>query len=302
MSSARWTLALVAVLGLALAPVAGAGTTTPHGSEGTATPLAVDLSGHDDRTTTVSPAALRAEPAVDVGPGTLLVITIPDAGAFACSANFVWEAGDTRYLGAAGHCFLPPDAATTHGKGQRYDPTDVTVRACVRDCSFGGLTGQVLEGELVELGSVAYARQTEGGSDIGSDFGLVQLPPEVPVRTAMPAFGGPSGAARLQPGDLVCHYGNGVVFGEAWPTMGRTGLGLTSVTDVFTFAGAASPGDSGAAVQTCVAGADGLRGTAAVGVLTHLTSAGVAGTTLERARHLVARDAGFGVTVVLNGP
>ena len=70
------------------------------------------------RITTVVPLAL-VTPAMaqNIGPGSHLIIEIPGAGTFGCTANFVWASGGTRYLGAAGHCFLPEGTTATHGPG-----------------------------------------------------------------------------------------------------------------------------------------------------------------------------------------
>ena len=42
-----------------------------------------------------------------VGPGSYLLIDHTDGNSYICTANFVWASGGARYLGAAGHCFLP---------------------------------------------------------------------------------------------------------------------------------------------------------------------------------------------------
>lgn len=302
MSPRRWTLAVAVVLGLAAVPAAQATSITVEaGTDGTR--LAVDLTGADLDTTVISPAELAApEQAVDVGPGTHLVIEIPKEGTFGCTANFVWADGSTNYLGAAGHCFLPPTATATHGTDADYDASGVKVFACVRECTNGGVTGFLVTGELVELGSVDYARQeeTKGGKQVGFDFGVAEIPAGVGVRTEMPVFGGPETTGSLRAGDLVCHYGNGVGFGELYPTMGRTAVGLFEYEGAFFFEGLGSFGDSGSAVQTCVTDAeDGLRGDAAIGIFTHLTSIGLAGTTVAQAIDMAADDANLQLSPVL---
>lgn len=305
MSAFRWTVAVLAVLGLIAGPTADAGTLDVSIDSGDgSTRLAIDLSTHVDDTTVVTPAELSApEQAVDVGPGTNLVIHIPDEGTFGCTANFVWQSGSTDYLGSAGHCFLPLDKTATDGADADYDPSGVEVQACVSDCSFGGVTGQILSGTMVDLGNVVYARQTGETGDVGNDFGLVEIPAGVPIRTSMPVFGGPTSIdEELSVGEQVCHYGNGVVFGEVFPTMGRTGLGLFSDNDEFGdffFEGAGSFGDSGSAVQTCSLSADGLQGVGAVGIFTHLTPIGLAGTTVQKAMEMADSDANLTIVPVL---
>src|SRR5438093_1029480 len=108
------------------------------------------------RITTVVPLAL-VTPAMaqNIGPGSHLLIDIPGEGTFGCTANFVWASGVTRYLGAAGHCFIPSNAVATHGPGANYNASGVVVRVCVSNCSFGGETGFTVTGTLVQLDAVA---------------------------------------------------------------------------------------------------------------------------------------------------
>jgi hypothetical protein len=260
----------------------------------------LDLDGALDLTTRVSAASLP-EQASGIGPGSHLLIEM-DGGTYGCTASYVWESGGSLLLGTAGHCVLPDDATATHGPGADHDPAGTKVSVCVADCSFGGLTGFVITGDLVELGPVRYARQeSSGGDQIGFDFGVVEIPPSLHglVRTSMPVFGGPDQAGTLSSGDQVCHYGAGVAVGETWPTMGRTGLGLLADDEAWFAASAAAPGDSGSALQTCTPGADGIAGVAAIGTLTHLSSLGVAGTTNAQSAALARSDAGLSISLVL---
>lgn len=294
---------LLAALVIALAATGAAEAGTDPATDPAPTRLAVDLTGYDDQTTVVAPADLSApELAEGVGPGSHLLISFPDGSLAGCTANFVWESGGTRYLGAAGHCFLDAEETSTHGPDADADVSDVTVRACISECTNGGYSGFVIQGSTVELGAVAYARQSRDGTDVGYDFGVVAIPDSVPVRTHMPVFDGPTRAdGESIVGEAICHYGSGVAFGEVYPTMGRAGAGLFEFEGAFYFEGAASPGDSGSAVQTCVtSAADGLAGDGAVGALTHITNIGIAGTTVERAVEL-AEEAKLKLTLVLAG-
>src|SRR5256712_12645982 len=103
----------------------------------------LDVTGWVDATTTVPLALVTPAMAQNIGPGSHLLIEIPGAGTFGCTANFVWASGGTRYLGAAGHCFLPEGTTATHGPGTDYDASGVQVSVCVSNCSFGGETGFV---------------------------------------------------------------------------------------------------------------------------------------------------------------
>jgi hypothetical protein len=175
----------------------------------------------------------------------------------------------------------------------------------VSNCSFGGETGFVLTGNLVELGPVAYARQTDAGVDIGNDFGVVTIPSTLNslIRPSMPVFGGPTTVEQVTPGQPLCHYGNGVLVGETFVTMARVGVGGGSTSTSWMGDLAAAPGDSGSAVVTCgIVGTD-IRGQGAAGVLTHLavdvgTQQGfVFGTTVSRAIEM-ALEASLSLTLV----
>ncbi len=291
----------VAATGLGAVGTASAGGEEPvAGAEPIPCPDVTDAAAGGD---TVAPAAVAPETSSGIGPGSLLLVS-RGATTAACTANFVWDGADGDvYLGAAGHCFLPSAAAATENAGGSFDPGEVTVEVCV-DCTFGGavaLNG-LPGGRLVELGEVAYARQSADGTGVGNDFGLVRVPTAARdlLDPSMPEFGGPSEVGQVDGGEPVCHYGNAVVFGETFLTKGRVGAGLGSTDDSWTAGTASAPGDSGAAVQSCQPGLTGLQGVEAVGVLTHASTSGVAGTTLDRAAEL-ATEAGLGVSPRLVG-
>jgi hypothetical protein len=232
----------------------------------------IDLTSMIRRTTVVPLALVTPAMAQNIGPGSHLIIEIPGAGTFGCTANFVWDSGGTRYLGAAGHCFLPSGTTATHGPGADFDASGVRVSVCVSNCSFGGETGFVLSGDLVTLGAIAYARQTDAGVDIGNDFGVVTIPSNLAslIRPSMPVFGGPTTVEQVTLGQPLCHYGNGVLVGETFVTMARIGVGGGSTSTYWLGDLAAAPGDSGSAVVTCgISGTD-VKGRGAAGILTHL--------------------------------
>lgn len=254
----------------------------------------LDMTGilDDEDVETVEAASVAPETSNGIGPGSFLLISRGGTTA-GCTANFVWDSasGDV-YLGAAGHCFLPGSAAASRSAGGSYDTGDVTVRVCI-DCTFGGATGLngLQGGRLVELGEVAYARQSQDGAGVGNDFGLVRIPSSAQdlIDPSMPKFGGPSEIGAVDGGETVCHYGNAVVFGETFLTKGRTGAGFGHDGNSWTAGTTSAPGDSGAAVQVCEPTLTGFQGVEAAGVLTHLTTnGGVAGTTMSRAREMAA--------------
>lgn len=245
--------------------------------------------------------------ASNIGPGSHLIIEIPNEGTFGCTANFIWQDAATRYLGAAGHCFIPEGTTATHGPGADYDASGVVVSVCVSNCSFGGEMGFIVTGDLVTLGAVAYSRQTGADGDVGNDFGVVTIPAGLAslVRTSMPVFGGPTAVENVTLGRMLCHYGNGVVVGETWPTMGRVGIGGGSTPTYWMADLASAFGDSGSAVVTCGVNGVDLQGQGAAGVLTHLgvevgTQHGfVFGTTVSRAIEM-ATEAGLALALVLS--
>lgn len=266
----------------------------------------IDLTSMIMRTATVPLALVTPAMAQNIGPGSHLLIEIPGAGTFGCTANFVWASGPTRYLGAAGHCFIPEGTTATHGTGADYDTSGVQVSVCVTNCSFGGQAGFLVTGDLVKLGSVAYARQTAADGDIGNDFGVVTIPDSLAplVRPAMPVFGGPTIVENVTQAQPLCHYGNGVLVGETFLTMARVGIGGGSTPTYWMGDLAAAPGDSGSAVVTCGLNGTSLAGRGAAGILTHLgVEVGIQhgfvfGTTIARAVEM-ALEAGLSLTLVL---
>jgi hypothetical protein len=291
--------AATTALGLGATGAASAGT----GDTPDAEPIpCLDLTGILDDMAVVDAASVTPETSNGIGPGSFLVIS-RDGTTAGCTANFVWDSASGEvYLGAAGHCFLPGDAAASKSAGGSYDASDVTVRVCI-DCDFGGATGLsgLRGGRLVELGEVAYARQSEGGVGVGNDFGLVRVPSAVQdlLDPSMPMFGGPTEVDEVDGGETVCHYGNAVVFGETFLTKGRTGAGFGHDGNNWTAGTTSAPGDSGSAVQVCETTLSGPQGVEAAGVLTHLTTnGGVAGTTMARAREM-ATEAGLDISTRL---
>ena len=242
--------------------------------------------------------------ATGIGPGSHLFIS----GIGTCTANFVWTDGVKRYLGSAGHCFLPGGKTATHGPGADYNASGHVVRVCVSSCLFGGAAGSFVSGNLVTLGKVVYARQQTGGAEIGHDFGIVEIPPNLwhLIRTALPVYGGPVAGpdGRSTIGSMVCHYGNGIAVGEVMPTMSRAGFGVShnDAQGSWGVLAAAAPGDSGSAIVMCSLQNGVLRGGAPLGVLTHLAAGGgvVWGTTIAKAKAM-ALQANINLSLLYGG-
>ncbi|HEX2021657.1 MAG TPA: hypothetical protein VHH36_03040 [Candidatus Thermoplasmatota archaeon] len=239
-----------------------------------------------------------------IGPGAPLYMTMADdpGSLYACTANFLWRDGNDYYIGAAGHCFMPANKKATHGSGADYDRTRTQVSVCLNTCIFGGQTGFFFVGATA-LGSPAYARQTGPGGDIGNDFGIVKIPPELhsKMRPYMWFWEGPK---SVWPGGSIngkplCLYGNAGGFGEVYLTKARAGVGSSYGGSVWSGVLPSFKGDSGSAVVTCGPDANGVHGQAAVGVLTHLRAGvgPIAGTTVPRAIQM-AGEANIQLTLV----
>ena len=104
-------LATVVAAAALLAGSAATGLPAAHASLPGGRRAALDVTGWKLAT----PAAPTPTAANGIGPGDYLLITRPD-GLFICTANFVWaDTAGNRYLGAAGHCFLPQPDVTGGG-------------------------------------------------------------------------------------------------------------------------------------------------------------------------------------------
>jgi hypothetical protein len=267
-----------------------------------------DLTDVPDHTETVSAASVP-ERSSGIGPGSMLLIE-RDGSTAGCTANFVWEAGGSYYLGAAGHCFLGSGATGDNTSPDGEDLSGLTVRVGI-DYTFGGLTAlNGLRGTTYELGDVVYARQAAAdGTGVGHDFGLVEIPDaalaEGIVDPSLPQFGGPTGVVEsgaLPAGEPICQYGNGIGNGEVFATKGRRGVSLGARGDSKSWYAAlrGTPGDSGSAILGA-APTNSPEGTDAAGALTHLTTQGVAGTTVERCKGMASEDVGLDIAVVQQG-
>ncbi|MGI8793607.1 MAG: hypothetical protein ACR2H3_10595 [Acidimicrobiales bacterium] len=288
-------LGLIALALAVLLPVTGPSSAAPDTGP---VRRVLNLTGYPDHTVAVPAHMPLPDTATGIGPGSLIITEIPGEGTFGCTANFIWEGNGRTFLGSAGHCFLPETKTATHGSGNDYDARGVKTRVCVSGCVLGS-TVLGFGGQMVELGPVAYARQTGDGGDIGNDFGLVEIPAGANIRASMAMWGGPVRHGPLAVGDITCHYGNGLGLGEVYLTKGRLGTAGLFSDEVAWFAATAStPGDSGAAMATCRQDANGVHGDKAIGVLTHLSSLGIAGTTMSRAKTL-AGQAGLLITARL---
>lgn len=284
--------------------------------------LRENLTGAVDESVTLGANVPVPAGATGIGPGSRILITIPE-GTFGCTANWVWTDGAQRYLGSAGHCFLPTEATSTHGADADFDPALASVRICIDNCLAGSLLGATIQGAYIPLGPVVYARQQVDGVGIGNDFGIVEIPENRwdLIRPSMPVFGGPTSVDANSTLKPLCHYGNGRYVGEAFVTKARAGVSLGGNANQWTGRVLINHGDSGSAIQTCTADADGLHGVGAVGLVTHGAALPISqsfspapgvtvpaaevplgqgfGTTVARSIQMTSQDAAISLAVVL---
>jgi Subtilase family/Fibronectin type III domain len=309
--------------------------------EGTTAGTASEAAGQGSRSSVKWKRAVKVIPAdhlktshgppvpadsVGIGPGSTLLTNFIDPAdgleyVGICTAAFIFRDTNTGkvYLAAAGHCFVGPDATSSHGPDANWD-RDLTrrVRVCVSTC-IGGASGLVsaasldmYPGTTRDLGELAYARQTLDGVDIGNDFGIVEIPPALhdEIRTDLPVWNGPSTAdpLLLEGGEFLAQYGNGIGVGEVFPTKARMGIGAGISGGSWLAAMASSQGDSGSAVvgaEATVGTASSVDGLAPLGMLTHLSCCliagnpyNTAGTTLTRALEMAREDAGIDLELI----
>ncbi|MEA3144382.1 MAG: hypothetical protein QOG31_1706, partial [Thermoplasmata archaeon] len=240
--------------------------------------------------------------------------TIPGDGTFICTLSFIFK--DTThspvryYAGTAGHCVLPATAVATAGPGANYNAAGVTVQVCTTFCYVGGeLSGLI--GSMQNLGTVAYARQTQASAapfcvsgDIGNDFALITIDSAryAQVKTSMAVWGGPYGQNSLEgTGSVLVHHGNGITFGTTIPTKARAGVSLNDgVVCSFQALINVAGGDSGSAISRGGTSNLVLGGEAALGTITHaIIGAGTPsfGTTLYRSFEMASVDAGISMVL-----
>jgi hypothetical protein len=190
------------------------------------------------------------------------------AGGGACTANFVFTAGERVYLGQAAHCAGTGEATETDGCDSGTGPlgSPVTIRAA---------DGTARRGTLAYSSWVTMQQLGETDPDVCqfNDFALVELnPADVPaVNPSMPFFGGPTGVDDdgLTPGEPVFTYGNS-------PQQ----LGIATLSPKAGIGDAEEGGGFGHEVYTMVPGVPGDSGSAfvdaagrAVGIMSTLNLA-----------------------------
>ena len=181
-----------------------------------------------------------------------------------CTANFVFTAGSTTYLGQAAHCSGTGAATSTNGctSGSLPLGTPVTV---------GTFTGTMVYNSWLAMQS---AHETDPNACAYNDLALVELPAAAVATTnpSVPTFGGPVGlGAGTALGDNVYSYGNSSLRLGLSPlspkrgvSLGDTGSGWS--TAVYTVT-PGIPGDSGSGFLDGSGRAFGVLSTVAIAPL-----------------------------------
>ena len=147
-------------------------------------------------------------------------------------------------------------------------------------------------GAAVSFGTVVFNAYTNT-SDPTRDCALIAIDEsQYPhVDPSMLGWGGPTGyttSSETAQGDVVLHYGNGVVVGTLEPTRARAGSLLSDDEMTWSAVGVAAPWDSGSPVLDAKTGK-------ALGILNNIAN-GINGTTTERCLSLAAK-AGYDLTI-----
>jgi hypothetical protein len=176
-----------------------------------------------------------------------------------CTANFVYQANDSLYLGTAGHCVVPNGFSVW---GLIIDPTMSALR-------------------YVEIGPTVMST---GSGGVGTDFALIRIRDEVRhlVDPRISVVDGPCGVGTGNSGRPVLAHGHGLLIGTGGTARAGTTLGTSA--NSLNYLMPVSWGDSGSAVRFD-AGATGP----AAAITTHgLPYVMGYGTTMSRAFALAA--------------
>lgn len=180
-----------------------------------------------------------------IGPGVQIATPV-GGGAELCTANFLYAADDTRYLGTAAHCMAGAEAmSSVDGCAEPVLPEGTEVRIAGRDGrDYAGTTAYNSWAVMQERG------ETDRDLCLFNDFALVELGPDAAAAAdpTVPGLGGPTALDTdgTRDGETVySHQPNqlpatpnkrGVSLGQ--PESPRSHVVLTAPSGV--------PGDSGA--------------------------------------------------------
>jgi hypothetical protein len=176
-----------------------------------------------------------------------------------CTANFVYSAGSTVYLGQAAHCSGTGAATETNGCDSASLPEGTAVQ--IGDT---GITGTMVYNSWIRM-QAAGERDEE--TCAFNDLALIAIPAAnvADVNPSVPHWGGPTGVGTAADGSTIYTYGNSSLRGGITifsPKQGRvvsTSPGGWS-RDVYT-ASPGVPGDSGSGFLNATGQAFGVLST-----------------------------------------
>ncbi|MCW2674428.1 MAG: hypothetical protein JWP14_3017 [Frankiales bacterium] len=181
-----------------------------------------------------------------------------------CTANFVFTANGTTYLGQAAHCSGTGTATDTNGCTSGSLPLGTPV-------TFAGFTGTLAYNSWLAMKA---NHETDPDTCAYNDLALIALPAAAVAQTnpSVPVYGGPTGlAAAPASGSSVYSYGNSSLRLGLTPfspkrgvSLGATNGGWTS--SVYTVT-PGIPGDSGSGFLDAGGKAFGVLSTVAIAPL-----------------------------------
>jgi hypothetical protein len=178
-----------------------------------------------------------------------------------CTANFVFTANGTTYLGQAAHCSGTGAATETDGCLTGSLPLGTTV-------TVAGFQGTLAYNSWLAMQA---AHETDANTCAFNDLALIALPPAAVATTnpSVPVYGGPVGlGAGTTSGESVYSYGNSSLRLGLSPLSPKRGISLGDSgggwsTTVYTVT-PGIPGDSGSGFLDSTGRAFGVLSTVAV--------------------------------------
>jgi hypothetical protein len=159
-----------------------------------------------------------------------------------CTANFVFTAGGTTYIGQAAHCSGTGGSTETNGCDSGSLPLGTPV-------DVAGFQGKMVYNSWLAM---QKAKEKDADTCAYNDLALIALPAAAVATTnpSVPTWGGPTGlGAGTTSGDTVYSYGNSELRGGVSTLSPKKGVSLGDsaggwTTDVYTVS-PGIPGDSG---------------------------------------------------------
>ena len=204
--------------------------------------------------TTWAPAATA-----QVHPG---VMTFTDGAQ--CTANFVFTAGGTTYIGQAAHCSGTGGSTETNGCDSGSLPLGTPV-------DVAGFQGTMVYNSWLAM---QKAGERDGDACAFNDLALIALPAAAVATTnpSVPSWGGPVAlGAGTTSGETVYTYGNSSLRGGVTTLSPKEGVSLGDgaggwTTDVYTVS-PGIPGDSGSGFMDSAGRAFGVLSTVQIAPL-----------------------------------